>query len=85
VGAARGRGRRAPLVIVVTVHHSWSSSSSLGPKLRAADHLRLSMPPPTAFASPSPATPPPHHHQGEARRGEPTAFDVGGTWCASSL
>jgi hypothetical protein len=77
VGAAHPRGRRggeggrrwAPFVVVVTEVgkegvggcHSWSSSSPSGPKLRAAYRLCLAMPPPTASASPSPATamPPP--------------------------
>jgi hypothetical protein len=39
-------GRRwAPLMVVVAVRRSWSSSSSSGPKLRAADRLHLAMPP----------------------------------------
>jgi hypothetical protein len=43
VGITRGHGRRALLVVVVAVRHSWSwsSSSSSGPKLRTTDRLIL--------------------------------------------
>jgi hypothetical protein len=52
VVAAHPRGRRggegwhwwAPLVVMVAVHRSWSSSSPSGPKLRAADRLYLTKP-----------------------------------------
>jgi hypothetical protein len=71
--AARDRGHRAPLVVILVVVGAKVARRRPPPPLHAAaDRIRL--------AKPSDATTAP-----SSRRGEPTAFDVGGTWCASSL
>jgi hypothetical protein len=79
--AARGRGRHVPLVVVVVVvgaevaHHRPPP-----PRHAATNRLRLAAANRLCLGKPSDITTTP-----SSRRGEPTAFDVGGTWCALPL
>jgi hypothetical protein len=79
--ATHGRGRHVPLVVVVVVvgaevaHHRPPP-----PRHAATNRLRLAAANRLCLSKPSDITTTP-----SSRRGEPTAFDVGGTWCALPL